>query len=827
MAPKDSHSGGSSTGTMKCDVCRSLHEALNATNLLRPSKIKRHEVGTELQYDITSLVDPNLRATARLKVEKFVGGGFAGQVYQVALKRLEGVDSFPGLTVGQKYALKILIPPSGFSRLFRNTLYWIGFQGPFQLQVNPSAARAGALWQKFIRRAARMRFGEDSSVVDIHATLVDEALGSAGEISEWIDGRTWRLELDDRMDELRRWMQGRPVDETQLGSPEFRNKRVFMQKFVALLHEMGAHEFARQYEWCTWKSQPNCLKRRAFDDDPMKGLTAVDFRAGLTLLPFLPMSPGDFKLIAQGLSRGDFVQFDRGDLAKLESFVGAHSADFGDMRLMLEELKVCEDVYRHSVPDVTHHGVRLLYSGKLWATMRRSSIVGWKTTNLIDPSMEESLKKNSFKWTIFTVLGFIPLVGRVMRKFWARTDWRHHYVSMLKSPAYFNRAIRAKMIELLIDWNRDGRTSDSRTLELLNHPWRMAWNLPLSIMPAGLHRIFTDFDYARDRLTYLIVRPIRLYFSAKLREEWLMEMVRTGRKRNLLTEDDERVIVAQIQEPFIQKYLKSLAVHVCMFPMTHVVALICAIAFVVLHPEMPRAEAWAIGLGIIALFQVIPISPGSLCRGIYVVYLVVKERNLKDYTIALCLSFFKYIGYLAFPIQMTRRYPTLARFMAGLYATEMVHAVPVFGEGGALLEHKVFCLFYNWPLTIQRRMKARYERLTAGPARSWHAVLGAVCCALIVAYGDRHHIPMRVLALVLAPLFGAGVAYFAGGITLSRRILLTAVCGVAVGLVYIVLAYLAPGNPAISEILMTGFWGVFIFGVLAPVGAIVAELLSA
>ncbi len=34
-----------------------------------------------------------------------------------------------------------------------------------------------------------------------------------------------------------------------------------------------------------------------------------------------------------------------------------------------------------------------------------------------------------------------------------------------------------------------------------------------------------------------------------------------------------------------------------------------------MHPELPRAEAWAIGVGIVALFQVIPVSPGSLCRG--------------------------------------------------------------------------------------------------------------------------------------------------------------------------------------------------------------------
>ena len=104
--------------------------------------------------------------------------------------------------------MKILVPPSGFSTFFRNFLYWVGFQGPFQLQVNPAAARAGALWQKFIRRAAKIRFGDENTIVDIHATFVDEKIGSCGELSEWVDGRTWRLEVDDRMDLLRRWAKG-------------------------------------------------------------------------------------------------------------------------------------------------------------------------------------------------------------------------------------------------------------------------------------------------------------------------------------------------------------------------------------------------------------------------------------------------------------------------------------------------------------------------------------------------------------------------------------------------------------------------------------------
>ena len=156
---------------------------------------------------------------------------------------------------------------------------------------------------------------------------------------------------------------------------------------------------------------------------------------------------------------------------------------------------------------------------------------------------------------------------------------------------------------------------------------------------------------------------------------------------------------AQIKEPFIQKYLKSLAIHLLLMPTTHVVALIVAFIYVRLHPELTWQQA-SLATGVIfGLFQIIPISPGSIARGIYTSSLILREKNFKDYSIAFWLSFFKYIGYLAFPIQMAYRYPDLARFMAGHWATGAVHIVPIFGEKGAWLEHFVFDIFYNFPLT--------------------------------------------------------------------------------------------------------------------------------
>ncbi|GAI98428.1 unnamed protein product, partial [marine sediment metagenome] len=270
----------------------------------------------------------------------------------------------------------------------------------------------------------------------IYATFVDSKLGSCGELSEWIDGRTWRLEVDDRLDLLKRWRRGKVVDAQQLGSPEYRAKREFMGELVRLLYDMGGYEFARQYEWWTCKSQPNCLKHRDTEDNPSGGLVAVDFRAGLALLPFLPMSPGDFKLIVKGLMRGSLVQFDRGSTDKLERFAEANSDEFSDMHQMLDELKAVERLYRDSIPDITHNHVRLLYSPHLWSTMLDSAVTGWKVRNLVDERHEQKLRNSRTSTLLFFVVGLIPFLGRLVRRIWARPDWRKHYQAMLTSWDY-------------------------------------------------------------------------------------------------------------------------------------------------------------------------------------------------------------------------------------------------------------------------------------------------------------------------------------------------------------------------------------------------------
>jgi len=818
------------------EICKKLETLFHNAALYRPMRVARYDAGKELVYDMMAVERTN-KGKIRIVVDTFVGGGFAGQVYRVKVIdiRTQG-GPVGGLEVGGIYAMKILVPPSNFSRLFRNTIYWMGFQGPFQLQVNPSAARAGALWQKFIRRGAKVRFGNESTIVDIHATFVDSTLGSCGELSEWVDGRTWRLEVDDRLDLLKQWRKGKAIETTQLGSPEYRAKFEFMQNFVKLLHDMGGYEFARQYEWSTCKSQPNCLKRQDSESNPAEGLTAVDFRSGLALLPFLPMSPGDFKLIFNGLKRGSLVQFDRGSLKKLESFMSDHNDDFADMKEMLEELKTAESAYRHSVPDITHNHVRLLYSRQLWSSIISSTIQGWKIRNIIDDNGARKLGRSRALTLLFFLMGLIPFVGTPAQRIMAQRDWRKHYGNILTSWRYLRRAFKGRAVEKAIVWYRSGRVDRNKALKITESFPHYMGHLSLSLLPVGTHRFMTDWPYARERLIYLFVRPIRLYFDSTLREQWLREMVTEGQTKRILSDEDAKTILSQVNEPFIQKYLKSLAVHVCTLPVTQVVSVFVAILYIVLHPDLPRAQAWGIGLGIIALFQVVPVSPGSLVRGLYVVYLVVKERNFKDYNIAVFLGFFKYIGYLAFPIQMTYRYPVLARFMASHWANESVHIVPVFGESGALLEHWVFRLFYNWPLTIRRRIQQRMKSRESLQKRYWHIGVCTILGTAIFGISDVSHLmntgmlpglkTLWWLSILVPLLCGAIVTLGYGGAKMSERISGAAVCGAFIGLLptTVSLIFFYGTSILVGDVLIHCVWRMFIFSMVSSIGAIITEI---
>ena len=685
---------------------KELERQFGACQLVRPFRRGCYDPGERLNLSVTGVVPANTQRIV-VEIERFVGGGFAGQVYRVKLLQIDAAEStIDGLSVGRTYAIKILRPPTAFSGVFRDFLYFLAYQGAFSAQVNPTAARVGVLWQKLIRRAAVRKLGADDAVVDTYATFYDENLHSFGEINEWVDGRIWKFEVDEQL--FDRWnFDGVPP--ADINCPEYVHKKIFMSQLVALLHEMGAPELARQYEWWTCKSQPNVLKRQGADRSPRDGLIAIDFRSGLALLPFLPMSPADFGLIVRGLVRGRLVQFDRSDPGRFQRFIAENRDDFEDLQPAVEELEKLEPLYRRSLPDITHHHFRLLTDAALRKSVKEGAITGWRHLGRIDDEHAARLTKRRWLFRMVFLVSLVPLLGRAVLKLWGHARYRRHVRRALTSWNYFCRALRGARIETLITWHRQGRACDERTLGLVNRPIRF-WTQRILIgwMPAKWHRFLAEPSYAWSRLRQNVHFVMQFLRNAVFREEWLLEQVRLGREEGMLTTEEAGRISNQIKDPYIQKYLRCLAVHICTVPVTQVVMVLvgaAVVAYCLAYRELGWPEALGFGTAAAAAIQLMPISPGSIARGVFVLYLMIRERDLRNYYIAAPVSFLHVVGYLAFPLQMVAHDPALARFMAGRWAKHIVSVVPVFGESGGLPEHAVFDLFFNVPLSIKRRFK--------------------------------------------------------------------------------------------------------------------------
>ena len=71
----------------------------------------------------------------------------------------------------------------------------------------------------------------------------------------------------------------------------------------------------------------------------------------------------------------------------------------------------------------------------------------------------------------------------------------------------------------------------------------------------------------------------------------------------------DEMILAQIDEPFIQKYLKSLAVHMATLFVSETVFLTIAVVYVLGHPEFGWAEATGRAALMVGAFNLLPAYP--------------------------------------------------------------------------------------------------------------------------------------------------------------------------------------------------------------------------
>ena len=70
------------------NIRKKLKEQYVSCNVQKPLSIYRYDQGNILEYKLEG-ISPQVKVFAKLEIEKFVGGGFAGQVYKTKLIELE------------------------------------------------------------------------------------------------------------------------------------------------------------------------------------------------------------------------------------------------------------------------------------------------------------------------------------------------------------------------------------------------------------------------------------------------------------------------------------------------------------------------------------------------------------------------------------------------------------------------------------------------------------------------------------------------------------------------------------------------------------------
>ena len=152
------------------------------------------------------------------------------------------------------------------------------------------------------------------------------------------------------------------------------------------------------------------------------------------------------------------------------------------------------------------------------------------------------------------------------------------------------------------------------------------------------------------------------------------------------------------------------------------------------------------------------------------------------------------------------------------------------------MEHAVFCLFYNRPLTLRRRMRIRSQIRESLKPRYWHVAACAMIGAGVFGIADfaylnnPGHLPslkqIWYIAVLIPMTCGAVTTSGAGGATLAKRVIGAVVCGVSMGVIYTVVSFVLAAEYAVgtSALATACMWRVFVFTVLSLVGALLTEL---
>lgn len=637
------------------------------------------------------------------RVSAFAGSGFAGQVYRADL---EGATEAILGTSGP-VALKILRPASQVKLWFRDSLFLLSYQMTFAARLRAPSVRAGQLLNLFIRSAAALEGGAVEMIARPRGYTWDAQLRSYVEIYDWEAGRPQRYTPDDRL--MQRWLN----PNTPPAQGEMQRKRAFMDWLVGLCDRLGAEGVARQYIWDTWISQANVLTRTEVDY-PAEFI-AVDWRPGLAVPFFLPLSPAHARLILRGLRRGRTVLFDYLDTAALRRDLNELPKPNKNLKDTLAALLADDAWDRRTRPDLWQSTDAVLCDHARRQAIQAALVSDWQHLGRIAAARATRLKHSRLRFGVHFLLSLLPLLGPWLQSMLDHPGYRWHVRAWLAKPGYRKTYLEAVQARDLAEWIWFGRATQAQATRLAaSNGAYLAQKLGLSWMPPVIHRLATDPARRREMLRRAFVQPARLILDEAARLAWLEGVVQVQVERGVLPEPEAAAALRRLRTPRLHGFVRDLGLSFGLEIFSRLLYILLGFY------GLAAGTFWPLLVAMLG-----PISPSGVVRLAYIggqllfeAPLIWRERKRKLLAARLSgmlIAPWRFVGNFCVPVEMFAYEPQIALLVAEYLVYQLVRLIPVFGGRNKLLEYTAFQLTFNLPLSLRRTILSGLRRL-AGSA---------------------------------------------------------------------------------------------------------------
>jgi hypothetical protein len=590
--------------------------------------------------------------------------------------------------------------------MFRNVLYWAGFQSPFPYQYDEDAARSVVWLTEILKDVCAVEFGSPGIINDCYGTFWSDHVGAYGEVNEWVQGSVTDPVLDKEIfirnaknAEIRRRIAQGEATKEDLIEPcdEVSRKRVFMDRLVALCGELGIEDMARQVYWWTGASQPNVMTRRPSQrPDGAPDFVWIDRRPGL---PGFITSPGDFVLLPKAIIRGSIPPFDRINFEKLRAWPKA--PDRARWESLVDRLEEADRRYRDGQVDLFSHHARLLFDRKLLGRIRDSRLDCWEKAERIDASTRAILAENPLLLLLHMIVILLPFVGARLQKLIGNGAWRKAVGDFILDTRYRDKVLFEARAYRIWTWLLEERTTSARA-RICYHKlgaYLKDW-LCYFWAPASWQRFFTDQAVQNDLLKRFFTSPFRYVFStsyrAKVNTDWMHAQTLADVKRGYISAEDAERLIAVAGDRPLQQYITGIIYTATVKPVSEISYVF---GFIVLVQSYLK-DLRGLGLWIVPIVAaLLSISPAGVLRFLYALVMGILNPKVPYWT-AIVMAPIRGVGDLAFPAQMAKTYPAFASYLLTSSVCKLAEHIPVFGERGGLLAIWTVTVLLSWPASF-------------------------------------------------------------------------------------------------------------------------------